>query len=117
VSGLVEWVRRRVREAGAKSESATDRDGAFSYKSETHAAALGFGAGLVSALLVLFKMPEASPLPAVAVVAWALGIRKVPKSADPHVRDIAREPAYAVGAVALGFVVTFGASTVSGVVV
>lgn len=39
----------RLREAGAKTEDATDRDGAFSYKSETHSFAVGMGLGVAAA--------------------------------------------------------------------
>jgi hypothetical protein len=43
------WLRQRVREAGAGSESDTDRDGAFSYKAESHAFGIGLYYGLRSA--------------------------------------------------------------------
>jgi hypothetical protein len=42
----VDWIRRRVREAGSPSEADTDRDGAFSYAAETHAFAIGLHDGL-----------------------------------------------------------------------
>mgnify|MGYP000140786101 CR=1 FL=1 len=45
----IEWIRRRVREAGASSEDETDRDGAFSYKAESHAFGIGLYYGVRSA--------------------------------------------------------------------
>jgi len=42
----VEWIRRRIREAGAPSEADTDRDGVFSYAAETHAFTVGVHDGI-----------------------------------------------------------------------
>lgn len=103
-----------IRQAGAPSESDSARDGVLSYSAEVHALALGLGAGVVTALLLVLGHRELSALPAVAVVGWALGIRKVPKGADSHVRDVAREPAYAVGGVAVGVVVVLALAAVLG---
>jgi len=44
--GLIDFVRRRIREAGASSESDTERDGAFSYKAESHAFGIGLYYGI-----------------------------------------------------------------------
>jgi len=44
--GLIDFLRRRIREAGAGSESSTDRDGAFSHAAETHAFAVGVHDGV-----------------------------------------------------------------------
>lgn len=45
---VVEWLAERAREAGASTESSTDRDGAFSYHAETHAFAVGYADGIAS---------------------------------------------------------------------
>ena len=44
--GLIDFVRRRIREAGRPSEDSTDRDGAFSYAAETHAFVVGVHDGI-----------------------------------------------------------------------
>lgn len=108
-------LRKWLRQAGAPSESDTERDGVLSYSGESHALAIGIGAGVVSALLLLMGYTELSALPAAAVVAWALGLRKVPKGSDSHVRDVAHEPAYAVAGVAVGVVVVLALAALVGV--
>ncbi|MFW5978296.1 MAG: hypothetical protein ACOCP2_03580 [Halohasta sp.] len=48
VDALIEKTVRFVRQAGAASESDTERNGFLSYHAETHALVLGFAAGLVT---------------------------------------------------------------------
>lgn len=54
----VAWLRDRIREAGAPSEGATDRDGAFSYKAESHAFGMGLYAGMTSSSLRPTSYPD-----------------------------------------------------------
>lgn len=93
---MIEWLRRRVRQAGAPSESSTSRDGVLSWSAETHALALGLGSGLVAAL-----SGEIGALS--LVVGVALGRTRLPTDADQHLRDAAREPAYAAGGGVVGW--------------
>lgn len=77
-------------------ESGWAYDGPFSTYKEFHSAILGFGAGFTG-----------SPEAASAVVAWAVGRgTKKPRDkgerADAHWRQVAEEPAYALGAMSVG---------------
>lgn len=83
-------------------ESGWAYDGPFSTYKEFHSATLGFGAGMVD-----------DPAAASAVVAWAAG-RGSRKSRDDgeraaaHWRQVAEEPAYALGAMSVGKLVRTG---------
>lgn len=46
----IDWLRRRLREIGAKREEETERDSTFSYASEIHAAVYGVGLGFAFAV-------------------------------------------------------------------
>lgn len=97
-------LRRWVRQAGTVGEGNTARNGVLSHKSETHALAVGLGAGVATVLALATGAGTAGTLPAVAVVGYALGLRQLPSGADPHVVDVSREPAYALIGVAVSFV-------------
>lgn len=53
-----DWLRRRVREAGASTEGDTERDGAFSYKAESHAFGIGLYYGVRSASVTPSGYPD-----------------------------------------------------------
>lgn len=79
-------------------ESGWSYNGPFSTYKEAHSFILGIGAGVTG-------QPELQA----GVAAWALGrgsrARKDDgKRADAHLRQVAEEPAYAVGGMALGTV-------------
>lgn len=80
----------------APSESSTDFDGLFSWAGESHAFAIGFGVGLT-----------ADPTLMTAFVGYALADMKVRYdfTDDPHVRQVTEEPAYALGGMAIGYIV------------
>lgn len=75
-----------------KSEAGWSYNGALSTRSEWHALILGIGAGLATTL-------SGSPWPAVVVLGMALGAFVLP---HPKLRELRREPWYAVGGVVFG---------------
>jgi len=74
------------------SEDGWRCNGALSTRSEWHAFILGIGAGLATLL-------SGSPWPAVVVLGMALGAFVLP---HPKLRELRREPWYAVGGVLIG---------------
>jgi len=86
----------RLREAGAKTEAATDRDGAFSYKSETHSFAVGAGLGVAAGATGRTRLIG-------AVVGLAVyGSAGETKLDTAIARDVRTEPHYAVSGLGLG---------------
>ena len=91
------------RQAGAVSESDTERDGAFSYHAETHAAGIGAGVGVTAAATGEYRL-------AGVVVSMAFGTNRGETALDPKViEDIRQEPHYALGGLVAG--VTLGKVT------
>jgi len=87
---------RLFKQAGAPSEDTYDRDGAFSYHAESHAAGVGFGVGV--AAMTIGELRYVS-----ALLAIAFGANRGPQlSSAKIVEDIRQEPHYALGGLALG---------------
>lgn len=104
LSALLAW----VREAGAASEADTERDGAFSYAAESHAAGLGLAAGWFATATGRLD------LLGVVYAAAVYGRAHARHDGRAEVfRDVAEEPHYALGGVVVG--AAFG--TVVGVAV
>ena len=87
---------RLLRQAGAKRESDTDRDGAFSYHAETHAFAVGLG--VVWFILVTGDVSIVGALP--PVVTSILRARR--KEYQNIVIDVVTEIPYFLGGVVVG---------------
>jgi len=88
-----------LKAAGQPTEADTSRDGAFSYKSETHAAGLGIAAGFAATAHGETKL--------LSLVYGAAIYGKVQESSGQRKRlykDIRREPHYALGGVVTGAV-------------
>lgn len=85
--------------AGQPTEASTERDGAFSYKSETHAAGLGIAAGFAVTAHGDRKLLSA---------VYAAAIYGKAQEANGQRRrlweDVKREPHYALGGVVTGSV-------------
>jgi len=79
--------------ADAEHERDSQRDGAFSYSKENHAFVLGLGAGLLTGLTGRRDL-------AVVVAAVALGVRAAPTG---RLKQLRKEPWYALGGLILGF--------------
>jgi hypothetical protein len=79
----------------ASSEGENAYNGVLSTTTEWHSLAVGLGAGLATGV-------SGNPAPIGAAAAFALG--RVPTSDIGHLRDVTREPAYAFGGMAIGFV-------------
>jgi hypothetical protein len=93
---MLDWLRTRLRQAGAPSEDATDRDGAFSFHAETHAA--GVGAGLGFAAVATGNVQWlALLLPAVTA-----GLRARQGEFGKILADVRQEPHYALGGLVAG---------------
>lgn len=85
--------------AGQPTEASTERDGAFSYKSETHAAGLGIAAGFASTAHGETKLLS---------LVYAAAVYGKAQEANGQRRrlwtDVKKEPHYAVGGVVTGSV-------------
>lgn len=79
----------------APSEDSREYDGVFSWAGESHAFIIGLVLGFIGAKELM-----------VALAGFALGGAKAEYnfSNDPHVRQVAEEPAYALSGLAVGFV-------------
>lgn len=89
--GLSDWLRARSR----PTEESHEYDGVLSYADEWHALVLGLGVGITGNLALVS-----------AVVSYALGRGSGSlDTSDPHVRDVAEEPAYAIGGMVVGWLV------------
>jgi hypothetical protein len=85
-----------IRQAGAKREQDTDRDGFLSYHAESHAVAVGAGAGFVAVATDETKLLGAL-LPAVTS-----GLRAKDREFGRILADVRQEPHYALGGLVLG---------------
>lgn len=96
---LFDWVRTRLRQAGAPSEGSTRRDGFLSYAAETHA--IGYGLGLGTAIaLRLAGVPYILELTVLALG----GVKTARVRLNERVlREIREEPQYFLPAVAVAF--------------
>jgi len=85
-----------ARQAGAKQESDTSRDGAFSHHAETHAFGVGFGVGAAATATGDARYVG-------AVVAIAFGANRGATLSDSKItEDVREEPHYALAGVGLG---------------
>lgn len=73
-----------------REESGWSYNGPFSTTKEWHSAGVGAGAGLAAGL-------TGSTWPLIAVAGFALGRLGDPRPEVGHLRDVAAEPAYALG--------------------
>lgn len=98
MTSLLEALITVAKQAGQPTEADTKRDGAFSYKSETHAAGLGIAAGFASTAHGETKL--------LSLVYGAAVYGKSQEANDGQRRrlwtDIRREPHYALGGVVTG---------------
>lgn len=102
---FLEYLIAFAKTAGAPRESSTERNGAFSYKSETHAAGLGIAAGFASTAHGETKL--------LSLVYGAAIYGKVQGDGGQRKRlwqDIRREPHYAVSGIVVGSVLGSGVS-------
>jgi len=78
------------------TENSQRYDGALSYAAEWHSMGIGFAVGMFG-----------GPAIQSAVLAYAVGRggKQRELADDPHIRDLAAEPAYAVAAMAAGAVI------------
>lgn len=88
-----------IKQAGAGSEDDTERDGAFSYHAETHAAAVGLAAGFFATATGDERF--LSLILAAAVYGQARYRDKTPKRRR-ILQDIRQEPHYALAFAVLG---------------
>lgn len=79
----------------AASEGKTDFNGVFSWAGESHAFTIGFGVGLTG---------EQSMMVGFAGYAVAGAKSQFEVSKDAHIRQVATEPAYALGGMVLGYI-------------
>lgn len=95
---LLESLLAFIKTAGSPSEADTTRDGAFSYKSETHAAGLGIAAGWY------YGATGQTQLLSLVYAAAVYG-RVVGEEGQRRrlIKDVVREPHYALGAVVVGW--------------
>lgn len=96
---FLEFLIAFAKTAGQPTEADTERNGAFSYKSETHAAGLGIAAGFASTAHGETKL--------LSLVYGAAIYGKVQESSGQRRRlwqDIRKEPHYALGGVVTGAV-------------
>lgn len=112
LSGMnaLEALIRFGKQAGAPSESATDRDGFLSYAAETHAAGAGLGAG--------FMIAASGELRYFGVLyeAVILGNRGGRVFEGQLLKDIQQEPQYFLGGLVLGAVLGMACRGLEGVV-
>lgn len=88
-----------LKTAGASSEDDTERDGAFSYHAETHAAGMGISVGFVATATGQMKLIGA--LAGLALYGRRSGLQIGGKL----VEDIRSEPHYALGGLVVGALV------------
>ncbi|ELZ12487.1 hypothetical protein C478_10436 [Natrinema thermotolerans DSM 11552] len=89
---------RLFRQAGAPSEDSTDRDGAFSYHAESHAAGLGIGLGAIATATGNYRYVG-------GLLAAAFGLNRGPTLSSSNITgDVRQEPHYFIGGLALGLV-------------
>lgn len=107
---MLKKIIQRLKEAGAKSESSFDRDGAFSYHAETHAAGMGLAAGYVATAHGETKL-----------LGVALGAAVHGRAAERNgkrrriLMDIVDEWHYALGGIVVGGVIGAGVRAITGV--
>lgn len=90
---------RLFRQAGAKDESSYDRDGAFSYHAETHAAGVGLGVGAAAGATGDYSYVG-------TIVGIAFVANRGETLSDPKItEDVRQEPHYALGGLALGLLI------------
>jgi hypothetical protein len=88
---VIERLLEAVSGATAPTEADSERDGLLSYSKEWHALIVGFGAGMVAGLSGSWEL-------AVTVVAMTLAMRAAPGP----LKQLRREPWYALGGVVTG---------------
>lgn len=87
---------RAVRQAGAPTEESTERNGAFSYHAESHAAGIGIGVGVAAMTTNEFRYMA-------VLLAIALGMNRGPTLPSTKItEDLRQEPHYLVGGLGLG---------------
>lgn len=87
---------RLVRQAGAPSEDSTERNGAFSYHAETHAAGIGIGVGAAASATGNYRFVG-------ALVAITFGLNRGPSLSSRKIAtDCRQEPHYLLGGIGLG---------------
>lgn len=82
-----------------RAESGWSYNGPLSTTKEWHSAGVGLIAGLATGL-------SGDPMFLIAVAGFALGRVGDATNAPQHLRDVAREPAYAGGFAAVGYALT-----------
>lgn len=92
-------------DADAPTEADSERDGLLSYSKEWHALVVGLAAGLVAGLSGRWEI-------VVAVVAMTLAIRAAPGP----LKQLRKEPWYALGGVVIGVGSAVIGPTVAGVI-
>lgn len=93
---MIRRLLRYVRQAGAKEESDTERDGFLSHKAETHAAGVGVGAGW------LLTATGNEQLLGVVLPAITGGLRGKKDGPSVIYRDVLDEPHYAIASLVVG---------------
>lgn len=100
---ILDKVKQFVSSASAPSEAASQRDGAFSYRAETHAGAWGGSLGLLAVLTVVYAPSYTGEVLAAAasLAAYALG-EKEAEAKDAQVpraviNEVRKEPQYLLG--------------------
>lgn len=88
---MIDKIFKFLQGAGAKKESDTERDGAFSYKSETHAFAVGAGA------MWLYLITGNAQLLGLVVPVITSGLKVKDKEYGTILTDIYKEPHYCLG--------------------
>ena len=86
-----------IRQAGAQSESDTDRNGFLSYHAESHAAGLGIAAGWA------YAVTGNAQLLGVVLPAVTAGLRAKNKEYGKILTDVKQEPHYAAGGLVVGW--------------
>lgn len=100
-----------IPDPSAPSEEDTEYDGFLSYAAEWHALTIGMGVGLTAALLFALGFVDLAVLITTAIVFTALGMELedyvLTKKLDLDrkvVRDVSKEPWYAIGGVIIGWI-------------
>jgi len=86
-----------IKAAGAKSENKSDRDGFLSYHAESHAVAVGLGAGF------LFIATGEKALLGIVLPVITSALRGKNKEYSKILTDVYQEPHYAIIAVVVGY--------------
>lgn len=87
---------RLAKQAGAASEDDYERDGAFSFHAETHAAGIGFGVGAAATATNDYRYVA-------ALLAIAFGANRGPELSSTQVlNDCRQEPHYLLFGLAIG---------------